>query len=102
MRIAIILDLHDEQLADAYGFGETPDAHAWGEEWDDAVAALDARLSEAGYFGPHNLPVAGRVVGAANLGPEGLTHLLNSAEVGLEGCDETDLVGGIVASLREV
>lgn len=103
MRILIAIDLNDDDLTDAYNFEQTPpSANPWGHEWDDLLASIDARLDEAGYMGRENVPVRGRLVAAAPI-DHGLPHLLDCAEVGVEGSDHPDagLVRGIIATLRE-
>jgi hypothetical protein len=59
MRILITVDLDDADLAAAYD-GSTPD-------WPDMEASVAARLDEAGYFGPTNLPVRGSLVAMTDL-----------------------------------
>lgn len=54
MRVLIALDLNDDDLTEAYGSDVVQ---------NDMVESLAARLGdEAGYFGPSNVPVRGRLV----------------------------------------
>lgn len=58
MRVLITVDLNDKDLAAAYD--GSPD-------WADMEASITARLGEAGYFGPTNMPVEGVVIGMTDL-----------------------------------
>lgn len=100
MRVLVAIDLNDADLDEAYGASRTltPDV------WSDVRASLDARLTEAGYFGDMSYPVRGAVTTAAVV-EDLLPILLDCAEVGVEGypddADDADAVFEVIRSLRQ-
>ena len=102
MRVLIVVDLDNDDLAEAYGFDGPPGEQPWGTEFDDLEQSLAARLDEACYAGRRDVPVKGHLEAAAII-DDGLKHLLDCAEVGVEGADHPDdgLVSGTIAHLRQ-
>lgn len=82
MRVIIALELSDEDLTEAYGTADLTDP----TDQDDLLRSLAARLEEAGYFGPVNMPVRGEVLAVGDVsGEHALGDLLDSAEIGADG-----------------